>query len=125
VQRRLKVDVREDWLNQHVQSGRFNCIGHTESAKLKIKKAMLGRVCGEQQKKRMSEKATIEWQRRRAIGWRRPKEATEKALQWRKDNYHIAYSPARNAKMAASKRGTKRHYLPDGSFVMIKKLQAE
>ena len=57
------------------------------------------------------------------FGWAMPKEAIDRAIATR--NARIAsgeidpYSTERNAKMAASKRGKKRKYLPDGSFIMV------
>jgi len=53
-----------------------------------------------------------------------PEDFAQRMLQTRnekiKNGIINPYSAERNAKMSASKKGTKRQYLPDGSFIMVK-----
>jgi len=44
VQRRLRVDTREDWLNLHVQDGQFHNIGHSAETKERIRETLTGRA---------------------------------------------------------------------------------
>lgn len=120
VQTRLKVDTRDDWVNRHIQGGRFYCPGHSAETRETISKKLKGRKFTFEHKQRISEKSLIDRQRRRDTGWRMPREAVNKSIEWRKANHDTFYSKERNRKMAETKKGTKRHYLPDGSFIMIK-----
>lgn len=116
VQRRLRVDIREDWLNQHVQSGRFYCTGHSDETRAKLSKSLMGRVFTEDHKSRISQKSFVDRQRRRDEGWRMPRDAVERA---RQSNLGRVHDPAGVERMRASKKGKVRKYLPDGSFVMV------
>jgi len=115
VQRRLRVDIREDWLNQHVQSGRFYCTGHSDETRAKLSKSLSGRILAEEHKSRISQRALVDRQRRRDEGWRMPRDAVECV---RQSNLGRVHDPVGVERMKASKKGTKRYYLPDGSFVM-------
>lgn len=116
VQRRLRVDVRDDWLNRHVQSGRFSCTGHTEETKQKLSRSLTGRVFSEDHKNRISEKSLIDREKRRKDGWRMPRSAVESA---RLSNLGRVHDSEGVERMRASKRGKVRKYLPNGSFVMV------
>ena len=58
-----------------------------------------------------------------------PQESIQQALETRKNRIASGeinpYSDERNTKIRESKKGTKRHYLPDGSFIMVKKTQED
>lgn len=125
VQRRLRVDIREDWINQHIQSGKFRCTGHNSKTREKLSRSLSGLPKTEIHKKRISEKSLLDRQARRDAGWKMPRDAVEASIQWRKENYDSFYTEGRNRKMSASKTGTKRHYLPDGSFIYVKPVQQD
>jgi len=122
-----KVDAQHNdkWINRH--NGRTNFIGphqHSDKSKTKIRKKILGTKRSEQTKKRMSESALHRESIRRQQGWTMPAESIQRAVATRQEKIKSGlinpYSASRNQKMAQSKKGTKRHYLPDGSFVMIR-----
>lgn len=122
---RIDAAGREDWLNRHNGGRKFRGpTSHTAKTKQKISNKTKGVEKSEDTKKRMSSGALKDRQRRREEGWKMPEDFAQRMLQTRKDKIQKGlinpYSKERNAKMAESKRGTKRHYLPDGSFVMIK-----
>jgi hypothetical protein len=75
-------------------------------------------------KEKMSISAKRREDKRRADGWTMPVEAKIRAVATRQERIKSGqinpYSKDRNQKMAQSKKGTKRQYLPDGSFVMVK-----
>lgn len=77
-----------------------------------------------EQRRKMSESAKLREEKRRQAGWKMPKESVEQALVTKNKRIESGeinpYSAARNAKMSATKKGTKRQYLPDGSFIMVK-----
>lgn len=122
-----KVDAQhnEQWLNRH--NGKNNFIGphtHTDQSKVKIGSKIKGIKRSEETKAKMRVKALEREAKRRAEGWTMPNEAKVRAAQTKKQRIALGeinpYSAERNAKMAASKTGKKRKYLPDGSFIMVK-----
>lgn len=115
-----KVDAQHNdrWLNRH--NGKDNFMGphkHSEESKAKIGKAQKGKVVSEETKAKMRIKAKERESKRRADNWTMPEEAREKQSAYGKTR---VWSKERNAKVSASKKGTKRQYLDDGSFIMIK-----
>lgn len=120
VHRRLRVDLREDWINQHAQSCEFRCKKHTDETKEKIRIKMKARRLTEQHKKRISEASLIINQRRRDVGWKMPTEDVERRAQQKRG---VKRPTDVVDRMRESKKGTKRHYLPDGSFIMVKPQQ--
>lgn len=122
---RINAAERSDWLNRHNGGNKFRGpTAHTTKTKQKISNKTKGVRKSEETKKRMSASSLKDRQRRREEGWKMPEDFTQRMLQTRRDKIQKGlinpYSEERNAKMAESKRGAKRHYLPDGSFIMIK-----
>lgn len=121
-----KIDAQHNkqWINRH--NGKDNFIGphnHSEQSKAAIRSKIKGIKRSEETKAKMRAKAKERESLRRANGWTMPEDAKERALQTRqsriKEGKINPYSKERNLKMSASKRGKKRKYLPDGSFVMV------
>jgi hypothetical protein len=122
---RIDAAGRSDWLNRHNGGRKFRGPKfHNDITKQKISKSILGTKRSEETKQKIKAAAIKDRQKRRQQGWIYPEDATQRMLQTRKEKIEQGiinpYSESRNAKMRESKRGTKRHYLPDGSFIMIK-----
>jgi Putative endonuclease segE, GIY-YIG domain len=122
---KLDAAGRDDWLNRHNGGKKFRspeC--HSDKTKETLRAKITGKKRSATTKAKQAAAATKREQERRAQNWTMPTEAKERALDTRKkriaDGTINPYSAERNAKMGASKAGTKRHYLPDGSFVMRK-----
>lgn len=121
VLRRLNAANSDQWINRHNGGNKFRApITHSEETRKLLSKKFKGRVLSADHKKKISEASLKDRERRRQRGWTMPREAIEKMLETRKGLYDKCYSSERNAKMAASKKGTKRQYLPDGSFIMVR-----
>lgn len=122
-----KVNAQNNtkWLNRH--NGRADFVGphsHSEISKEKIRSKIKGIKRSEETKAKMRIKAKERESKRRAEGWQYPTDAQIKASATRKARIQTGeinpYSEERNRKMSNSKKGTKRKYLPDGSFIMVK-----
>jgi hypothetical protein len=125
VLRRLNASERPDWINRHNGGSKFRGPEHhTPETIEKFRKKLIGKKRSEEAKERYRKSAKKREELRRANNWTMPAEATARALETRQQRIDSGeinpYSKERNAKMSASKRGAKRHYLPDGSFIMIK-----
>jgi hypothetical protein len=121
---RLDAAGRPDWLNRHNGGSKFRApTAHKEETKERIASKITGKKRSELTKQRLSKSALLREEQRRLDNWTMPKEAIDRAITTRKERTASGeinpYSAERNAKMAASKRGKKRKYLPDGSFIMI------
>lgn len=124
VLRRLDVANKLDWANRHIPGEQFRgpetCADPTKE---KIRKKLTGIKRSAETKNRLSQSAKRREQQKRDTGWAMPKESIDRALKTREDRIANGiidpYSSERNKKMAASKRGKKRKYLPDGSFIMV------
>ena len=115
VHRRLKVNLREDWLNQHVQGERFYCSGHSIETRNKIRQKMTGRVLSDEHRQRISKKSLLDRKRRQESGWRMPRDAVERM---RLSNIGRKHAPEGIERMRETKKGKVRHYRTDGSFYM-------
>lgn len=125
VLRRLKAAQRSDWINRHNGGSKFRSpVFHSQKTKDKLSLKIKGQRRSEETKAKMREKAKIREDRRRVDGWQYPADAQIKARATL--NARIArgeinpYGSAFRAKQSKSKKGTKRKYLPDGSFIMVK-----
>lgn len=121
-----KIDAQhsDKWLNRHNGSDSF--IGphiHSEQSKAKIGSKIKGIKRSEETKAKLRAKAKEREANRRAEGWTMSLDAKERALQTRQERISQGlinpYSEERNKKMGDKKRGKKRKYLPDGSFIMV------
>jgi hypothetical protein len=122
---KVNAQHNDKWLNRH--NGRAKFIGpHTcnEVVREKIRSKIKGIKRSEETKSKMRTKAKEREANRRASGWTMPHDATQRALTTRQARIAGGtinpYSEARNQKMATSKTGTRRQYLPDGSFIMVR-----
>lgn len=125
VLRRINAAARDEWINRHNGGKTFRApMNHSEETKNAIKSKMIGRTYSEETKRKMGDAAKQREASRRASGWRPPSESILKATATRQSRIVAGeinpYSAERNLKMSASKTGTKRVYLPDGSFKMKK-----
>jgi hypothetical protein len=121
VLRRLRAAERPDWLNRHNGGSKFRGPKtHSPTARAKMSRKVRGVPKTEIHKQQISESIKNYWNSTTELGSQRMKAAQEVSLQWRKENHDSFYSEERNNKMANTKRGCKRQYLPDGSFIMVK-----
>jgi hypothetical protein len=122
---RINAAKRADWLNRHNGGPKFRGpTNQSENTKIVASKTHKGVPKTEEQKRKMSETAYKTNAKRKGSGWKMPLDSViqrNETRQKRIDSGEInPYSAERNQKMSESKKGTKRKYLPDGSFVMIK-----
>lgn len=125
VLRRLDASASPQWINRHNGGSKFRApISHSDKTKQLISKKGKGRVFNDEHRKRLSESSLKDRQKRTQAGWTMPIDSINQAVATRKAKIASGeinpYSAERNAKMANSKKGTKRQYLPDGSFIMVK-----
>ena len=121
------INAAEDpmWINRHNGGTQFRGpLYHSDATKSRLSARLKGRIITEDHRQKISESSLRDRQLRKANGWKVSDEAVQQALQTRQERIQSGvinpYSKERNEKMAASKRGTKRHYLPDGSYIMVK-----
>lgn len=93
---------------------------YSKETKQKISNALQGRVISYTTKQKMSIKAIEREHNRRMNGWSMPENAKKRISLWVTANKEKLYNDKRNQKMALSKTGTKRQYLQDGTFIMVK-----
>ena len=122
---RLDAQHNDKWINRHNSKSAF--IGphtHSDKSKSQIRSKLKGIKRSHETKDKMRKSAKHREAKRREEGWTMPEEAKIRALSTRQERIASGainpYSDARNQKMADSKKGTKRQYLPDGSFIMVK-----
>jgi hypothetical protein len=125
VLQRLNVRDRTDWLNRHNGGTKFRSpIEHSPETKEILRRKITGKKRSENTKKKQSVSAISRESQRRATGWEMPAEAMVRMSTTRKERIAAGlidpYSKEQGRKISESKKGTKRHYLPDGSFKMIK-----
>ncbi len=125
VLRRLNAAQRADWINRHNGGSKFRSPdSHSEKTKTQIGSKIKGIKRSEETKSKIRAKAKEREVKRRADGWEYPADAQLKAratLNTRIANGEIdPYGDSFKAKMRNIKKGTKRQYLPDGSFIMVK-----
>jgi hypothetical protein len=124
VLRRLNASQNPTWINRHNGGNKFRSpISHTDKTKQLISKKTKGRKFSDDHRKKISEASLTDRKHRKQAGWKMPLTAVDNMLLTRQrkiDSGEInPYSTERNAKMALSKTGKKRKYLPDGTFIMI------
>ena len=89
----------------------------SDSVRLAVSKAHKGRPKSAEQREKIRINALEREAKRRAEGWTMPREDVERRAALKRG---VPRPPEMVAKMAASKTGAKRQYLPDGSFIMVK-----
>ena len=127
VLRRLNAAARDSWINRHNGGKKFRGpTQHTEEVKARISRKMTGFKRSPENIQKFRELAAQRERKKKEEGWKMPEsgKANISAALKRPDVQAKICTPERNAKLSKSKTGTKRHYLPDGSFVMIR-LQAD
>lgn len=125
VLRRLNASARTNWINRHNGGTKFRSpLHHSEQTKNQLRKQITGIKRSASTKAKQSAAATVREAHRKLTGWQMPKAAIAQAVETRQERIAAGtidpYSATRNSKMAESKRGAKRKYLPDGSFIMSK-----
>ena len=121
VLRRLNASASTNWLNRHNGGIKFRSpLAHSDEAKRKMSKKVKGIPKTADHRKHMSQSGKKYWNTSGASGSQRMKTAQLASEKWRAENHELFYSEERNKKMAASKKGCVRQYLPDGSFIMVK-----
>ena len=122
---KINAQHNDKWLNQH--NGKANFVGPhviSDSVKSVLRSKITGIKRSEDTRQKIREKAKEREARRKETGWVMPQSGVDKRLATTKERIAAGtinpYSEERNRKMGASKRGAKRHYLPDGSFIMVK-----
>ena len=97
---------------------------HTEETKEKIRNALKGRKLGPQSLEHVSKRtATCKGRPNASKGKPRgpmPEEAKQKLSLAKKGKSTGPFSDERKNKIGDSKKGLKRQYLPDGTFVMVR-----
>ena len=100
-----------------IAAGGYGPKKHSEETKEKIGAAQRGKPKTEEHKRKMSESAKIQQQNRRDNGWKMSEES-KKRISESKTGKRL--SNEHSEKIRERRKGTKRHYLPDGSFTYIK-----
>jgi hypothetical protein len=120
---RVNAQHNDIWLNRHNGSAKF--IGphtHSEEARDKMSRKQKGKPKSEEHKAKIRAKAKVREEEKRAAGWKMPVDDVERRAAMKRG---VPRPPEMIAKMAASKTGAKRQYLPDGSFIMVKPQQVQ
>lgn len=122
-----KIDAATNpaWLNQSNGNSKFRSpTKHTEKTKQILRNKITGKKRCLETKQKLSQTAIVREENKRKNNWKMPKTSINKAIQTRQNRMELGeinpYSEERNKKMGNSKRGTKRKYLSDGSFIMVK-----
>ena len=122
---KLDAANKPNWINRHNGGKKFRSPEHhLDTTKQILRKKITGIKRSETCKAKHSTNALLREQTKRDNGWKMPRQSVEQMQQTRAQRISNGeinpYNSSRNSKMAESKKGTKRHYLPDGSFVMRK-----
>ena len=122
---KLHAASRSNWINRHDGGKKFRSPEHhSTETKERLRLKITGMKRSAATKEKLAASARIREDKRREEGWKMPRESIESAIKTRKARMASGeitpYSLQRNEKMSRSKTGTKRKYLPDGSFIMIR-----
>lgn len=118
---RLDAATRTDWINRHNGGTKFRSpLTHSTKTRKLLSRKLTGRKLTDEHKQKMRESALVDRERRCNAGWKMSPQSRANISNGIKRVASKIYTPERNAKMAESKRGMKRKYLPDGSFIMVK-----
>jgi hypothetical protein len=123
VLRRLNAAARPNWINRHNGGKKFRAPQeHSAFTKETLRKKISGIKRSAETKEKQSASAVKREAKRRADGWKMP---ADSVLRRAAAQRNIPRSPDMIAKMSATKTGTKRQYLPDGTFIMVKSQDAQ
>jgi hypothetical protein len=123
VLRRLYAASRDDWINRHNGGKKFRGPEkHSDKTKQRIANKLTGTQRSSETIEKYKKSSAIREKKKKEIGWRMTEVGKQNisAGLLRPEVQAKIYTVDRNKKMSDSKKGTKRHYLPDGSFKMIK-----
>lgn len=120
VLRRIDAAISPMWFNRHNGNRSWRCWSHSEQTRMKLSKALKGRPKSVEWKQKASEAALKDRQRRRDNGWKMPREAVERMAETHRG---VPRSPEMVEKMRASKTGTKKVWMPDGTFRYLRPQQ--
>lgn len=95
---------------------------YTKETLNKMSIAQKGRIVSDITKQKMKESAIKREQLRRATGWKMPQKSKQQISKWVNAHKNELYTPVRNQKISKTKKGTKRQYLKDGTFIMVKSI---
>jgi hypothetical protein len=122
-----KINAAEnpEWLNRHNGGSKFKGPStHTQKTIEKFRKKLIGEKRSDEAKENYRNAAKKREELKRQSGWRMPSDFAQRMVSTRKERIEQGiinpYSAERNAKMSETKKGTRRHYLPDGSFIMVR-----
>jgi hypothetical protein len=121
VLRRLNAASRTDWINRH-NGGGLNFLSPKNPSQkvLDLLRWHASQPKSEEWKQKQSRTALAREEKKRLSGWKMPADDVKRRADAKRG---IPRTPEMVAKMRASKRGTKRKYLPDGTFIMVKNQQ--
>lgn len=122
---KLDAASRDDWINRHNGGKKFRGpICHSDDTKKLLRKKITGMKRSADTKQKHSINAKVREQNKRDNNWSMPKESMIQMVHTKAARIASGeinpYSEERNSKISKSKTGTKRQYLADGSFIMIK-----
>lgn len=122
VLRRLNAANRDDWINRHNGGKKFRGPeSHSERTKNHLRNKITGIKRNQTTIEKHRKNAATREKNKRDTGWKMSDKGKENiAIAMAKPEVkQKIYTAERNKKMAASKTGKRRFYLPDGSFIMI------
>jgi hypothetical protein len=118
VLRRLNASANPNWINRHNGSNKFRApAAHSAATKETLRKKITGMKRSATTKAKHSATAKLREAKRRSEGWKMPSEDVKRRADAKRG---VPRTPEMVAKMRATKKGTKRQYLPDGTFIMVK-----
>lgn len=110
--RRLRAHEKEEWLNQVIPNQKWINRKHSLETKQKISKKMKGRIVSKETRNKQRIAAL-----NRPTGWHMPKKGVIRRANLLRNRPRPEIV---KQQISQTKTGTKRFYLPNGSFKMIK-----
>lgn len=111
---RIDAAGREDWINESNGGKTFRPPRtHTRKTRKKIAAKITGLERSEETKRKQADAAIVWNAKRKASGWKMPRDSVEKRAEKLRGRKRPASVKSR---ISAKRKGTKRVYRPDGSF---------